>query len=186
MAFTTDLLERVPWNAFGITEDGEYHLSIVAAGERVAFAPDASVTQPMPTSFRGSEVQQARWEQGRLTLALQRAPRLMAAGIGERDLVKVHAAFEVAVPPQTILFGVGSVVAATARALGHRSAWRLAAAALAGQAAFALGGLVLVRAPARAYASLALAPLLAVRKAALMLRVASRRTPPKWVRAPRD
>ncbi len=35
-------------------EDGEYHMRLVLAGERVEFVADASVSSAMPTSLRGS------------------------------------------------------------------------------------------------------------------------------------
>lgn len=185
MAFTTDLLERVPWDAFGITEDGEYHVRLVAAGERVVFAREASVSSPMPTSFGASEVQQTRWEGGRFALALRHAPALMGSALCRRDTARANAALELAIPPQAMLLGLNGATWACAAVLGIRPAARLAAAALAGQLSFVLGGLALVRAPARVYAALLLAPRLVARKLALMTRVITGRASSAWIRTPR-
>ena len=62
MAFSRDLLRRQPWTTTGLTEDDEYHMRIVLAGERAEFVADASVSSAMPTSLRDSNEQQARWE----------------------------------------------------------------------------------------------------------------------------
>jgi cellulose synthase/poly-beta-1,6-N-acetylglucosamine synthase-like glycosyltransferase len=185
MAFTPELLERVPWDALGITEDGEYHLRLVEAGETVAFAPEAFVSSPMPTSFAASEVQQARWEGGRLALALRCAPRLAITAIRRRDIRLAGAAVEVAVPPQSLLLALNAVVPALAVLARARVALRLSLAALAGQLVFVVAGLAFVRAPGRVYAALALAPLLVFRKLALMARVVAGRNRRGWIRTPR-
>ena len=94
MAFTRELLRRAPWSATGLAEDGEYHLRLVAAGERVEFIPHAWVRSAMPTSLRASRVQQARWERGRLGLIRRWTPSLVASGVARRDPVRVHAGLE--------------------------------------------------------------------------------------------
>jgi 1,2-diacylglycerol 3-beta-glucosyltransferase len=186
MAFTPELLARVPWNAFGITEDWEHHLRLVEAGERVTFAPEASVRSPMPTSFAASEIQQERWEGGRFALALRRTPRLLLRAAAEVDPRLASAAFDVAVPPQSVLLGSNVAVVAVAAASRSRAALRLGLAALVGQVLFVLGGLAFVRAPLRVYGALALAPVLVLRKGALMLRITrGRRGGGDWVRTPR-
>src|SRR3954452_3504310 len=47
MAMTRDVLRRHPWNAFGLAEDHEYAYRLIAAGERIDFAPEAAVTSDM-------------------------------------------------------------------------------------------------------------------------------------------
>jgi predicted oxidoreductase len=108
----------------------------------------------------------------------------MLTALRERDRVRANAAAELAVPPQAILLGMNAAACVASAALRARPAARAAGVALGGQVLFVLGGLALVRAPARVYAALALAPLLVVRKAALLTRVA-RREPAAWVRTPR-
>lgn len=177
MAFSASLLAEHPWQAFDITEDAEYHLRLVEAGERVEFAPEAAVLSAMPTGLSEASTQRERWESGKFELARGTAARLLRDGIRRRDPVRAHAGLELLIPPQSLL------LAANVATLPLRP--RIAAAALAGQVAYVLGGLALVRAPAAVYRSLALAPLLAARNAHLYARLARGWRPRSWVRTAR-
>jgi len=186
MAFTMDLLERQPWTATGLVEDGEYHMRLVLGGERTEFVADASVSSPVPTSLRGGSDQQARWEQGKLQLIRSWSPRLVASGLARRDIVRVHAGLECLVPPQSLIAAgsIGSTLAGLL--LGSRTLIALSAATIAAQCAFVLGGLRLVRAPAQVYRALLVAPALIVSKVALYARLLGGRGPSAWIRTERD
>jgi 1,2-diacylglycerol 3-beta-glucosyltransferase len=186
MGFDARLLEHVPWEASSLAEDAEQHLRLVAAGERVEFAPDALVTSPMPTSRAGAEVQQARWEKGRLELARRWTPRLLSDGLRRRDPVRVHAALEQLTPPQSLVMAGSAASGFVAALLGDRRGMRAAALLLAGQAAFVVGGLALVRAPWQTYRALALAPALLADKLRLYVRIAAGRGPSAWERTRRE
>jgi hypothetical protein len=185
MAFTRDLLARRPWKARSLLEDQEYHLTLVAAGERVAFAPETKVRSAMPTSLRGSTTQQLRWDAGRAALIRTWAPRLLMTGLRRRDLVRVHGALEPLVPPQSLLLA-GNALVLLGALRAAPAVRRLALANVAGQAAFVAGGLALARAPAPVWAALARAPVLAVWKLALLARLWTGRGPSRWVRTERD
>jgi cellulose synthase/poly-beta-1,6-N-acetylglucosamine synthase-like glycosyltransferase len=101
MAFDREVLERRPWSAFGLIEDQEYHLSLVDAGERVAFVPAASVSSAMPTSFAEGRDQDVRWTTGQAVLARRWTGRLVRQGLRERDPVRLHAALEPLLPSQS-------------------------------------------------------------------------------------
>jgi hypothetical protein len=175
MAFTTDILRRCPWTAQSLVEDREQHLRLLAAGVRVAFAHEAAVRQPAIPTLAGARRQQLRWDAGRLALARRWGPRLVTAGFRRHDAAQLHAAFELLVPPQSLLLAAG------AAGLVPRETRRRALAALAGQTAFVLGGLALVRAPAPVWRALALAPALAADKLVLL----ARPTPRRWNDQPR-
>lgn len=185
MAFDRALLRELPWSAFEVTEDSEYHLRLVAAGVSVEFAPEARVESAMPLTFDAAESQRERWEAGAAELARKRVPELLAAGLRERDPKRVNAALEVLVPPQSLIMTANAGVALLAGATGARAARRMAVAALAAQATFVIGGLALVHAPASVYRALATAPLLAARNAGLYARLARGRRPSEWVRTRR-
>jgi hypothetical protein len=91
-------------------------------------------------------------------------------------VAQLHAAVELLVPPQSLLLAAG------AAGLVPRATRRRALAALAGQTAFILGGLVLVRAPAPVWRALAWAPVLAADKLVLL----ARPTPRRWNDQPRS
>jgi cellulose synthase/poly-beta-1,6-N-acetylglucosamine synthase-like glycosyltransferase len=71
------LLAEVPYAANSITEDLEYHLTLVERGYRVRFVPETRVLADFPVSKEGSETQRARWEGGRFRLQRQLVPRLL-------------------------------------------------------------------------------------------------------------
>jgi len=185
MAFRASLLRELPWNAFGVTEDTEYHLSLAAAGIRVEFAPEAWVASAMPTSLEAGEAQRGRWETGDVALA-RRAPSTIADGLRTRDVNRAIAGLELLMPPQSLLMAADAALAAAACAVGTRQAARISVAGLVGQATFVLGGLALVHAPAAAYRALATAPLLAARNARLYSRLVRGRRTRGWVRTPRE
>jgi hypothetical protein len=178
MAFRRELLERVPWTAAGLVEDQEHHLALVAAGERVVFAPEAGVVSAMPTSLRRSSGQQLRWDAGRAALIRAWTPRLLAAGLRRRSAVQVHAALEPLVPPQSLLLALNLAGCASRRRLGLAN--------LAGQATFVLGGLAVMRAPAAVWRALAFAPGLAAFKLGLLARLWLGGGPTEWVRTERE
>jgi hypothetical protein len=186
MAFTREVLRDAPWNTTGLVEDGEYHMRLVLAGVPAEFVPEAWVSQAVPTSLKASTDQQARWEKGRLELIRRWSPGLISAGLTKRDVVKLHAGLECLVPPQSVIAmgGAGGGVAAVA--LGHRRLLGLSFAVLAAQAAFVLGGLRLVRAPASVYRALLMAPVLIATKLALYGRLLVGRGPSAWVRTERE
>jgi 1,2-diacylglycerol 3-beta-glucosyltransferase len=186
MGFTWEHLCAHPWRSFGLTEDVERHLALVLAGERVAFATNTAIHSAMPESLAGAASQQSRWEAGKVALARRWTPRLIAAGIRERDPVRVHAGLELLVPPQSLLALTTAAGAMACTATGARGPRRLAFLCALAQAAFVIGGMLRMRAPAAAWRGLALAPALALRKAALVARLTAGRGPTRWERTPRD
>jgi 1,2-diacylglycerol 3-beta-glucosyltransferase len=186
MAFTRDLLERNPWTATGLVEDGEFHMRLVLAGERVEFVPEAQVSQAVPTSLKASSSQQARWEMGKLQLIRRWSGRLILAGLLKRDALRLHAGLECLVPPQSVI-AIGNLGSALAGLLlGSRRLLALSLFTAAAQGAFVLGGLRLVRAPAYVYRALLSAPALVLSKLGLYGRLLSGRGPTAWVRTERE
>jgi cellulose synthase/poly-beta-1,6-N-acetylglucosamine synthase-like glycosyltransferase len=185
MGFTRGLLERHQWTARSLVEDQDYHLQIVAAGERVTFAPEAWVRSPMPTTLRRARSQQLRWDAGRAALIRRYTPRLLRLGLCRRDPARLHAALEPLVPPQSLLLAANTAGLLLAlRAPSRRR--RLAVANAASQAGFVVGGLSLAGAPAAVWRALALAPALAVWKLTLLARLWAGRGPTDWVRTERE
>jgi len=76
-ALHRDVLTRIPYGAYSIVEDLEYHLALVRAGIRVEFVDTATVSGEMPRSDHGARTQRARWEGGRRRMMRRWAPRLM-------------------------------------------------------------------------------------------------------------
>jgi hypothetical protein len=186
MALESGLLRRCPWAAFTLTEDADYHLGLVAAGERVQFAPEAVVRSPMPTSLVASRVQRLRWESGRWTLARAWAWRLFVLGARSRDVRRLHAGLELLVPPASLLMAGNVATLLVARGVRSRKGLVVAAGNSAAQLAYVLGGLHLVGAPRPVYRALLLAPLLAIDSLLVHARIAAGRGPTRWIRSQRQ
>jgi hypothetical protein len=76
-ALHRDVLTRIPYGAYSVVEDLEYHLALVRAGIRVEFVDTAAVSGEMARSDRGARAQHARWEGGRRRMMKRWAPKLM-------------------------------------------------------------------------------------------------------------
>lgn len=68
-AILRPVLETIPYDAFSVVEDLEYHLHLVRAGERVRYLDQAVISADFPESRAGETVQRSRWEGGRLHTA---------------------------------------------------------------------------------------------------------------------
>jgi cellulose synthase/poly-beta-1,6-N-acetylglucosamine synthase-like glycosyltransferase len=73
-----ETLQKVPYTAASIVEDLEYHLRLVAASEQVDFIDEATVFGEIPAGSQAARAQRSRWEGGRLRMAGEWAPRLVA------------------------------------------------------------------------------------------------------------
>ena len=63
------VLEAIPYDAFSVVEDLEYHLHLVMAGEKVEYLDRAMISADFPESRAGEAVQRSRWEGGRIHTA---------------------------------------------------------------------------------------------------------------------
>lgn len=116
MCLTPQLLDRHPWQAFGLSEDYQYYLMLIASGEHVLFVPDAQVNSVMPTTVRQLQAQDIRWE----TLSpdakgWQRRVvwRLLVDGLRKHDWVRLDGLAELLTPPlSTLVAGCALVVVA--------------------------------------------------------------------------
>jgi cellulose synthase/poly-beta-1,6-N-acetylglucosamine synthase-like glycosyltransferase len=84
-AIVRPVLKAVPYDAFSIVEDLEYHLHLVMAGERVRYLDKAVISAEFPESRAGEAVQRSRWEGGRLhtarILALPLAAKILRGDV---------------------------------------------------------------------------------------------------------
>jgi 1,2-diacylglycerol 3-beta-glucosyltransferase len=181
MAFDAQLLRDIPWDSYSVTEDVEFHLTLLEAGKAVGFVRDARVVSPMPTTARSARSQQIRWESGNATMARTVAPRLLLMALRRRDLQLVHGALERFVPAQSVV--VAGVVALGVR----RGRWgRAARMTAAGQVTYVVGGLLAAHAPPAVWRALPRAPGLVFRKLGIIGGSALGRTVGDWVRTDRE
>lgn len=96
---THDLLRRIPYVAYSLTEDIEYGVALGLQGERVHYADEAHVYGEMVTNSRSAASQRQRWEQGRFKLIRQHALPLFKAAASRPSAVCLDLGFDLLVLP---------------------------------------------------------------------------------------
>lgn len=96
---THDLLRRIPYEAYSLTEDIEYGVALGLQGERVHYADEAHVYGEMVTNSRSAASQRQRWEQGRFKLIRQHALPLFKAAASRPSAVCLDLGFDLLVLP---------------------------------------------------------------------------------------
>lgn len=159
MCLSCALLERFPWQAFGLAEDYQYYLDIVAAGERVWYVPEAVVRSHMPGSFEQMRSQDVRWEAGSPEAPVGRiALRLIRAGLQRRSITPIDAAAELLVPPLSSLVAALLIVLLSAATIGTIGERVMGTALLAGFALYVGSAFVMLRPGRAVYRALLYAP----------------------------
>jgi glycosyltransferase involved in cell wall biosynthesis len=78
-AIADETIARVPFAVDGICEDLEYHVRLVLARQRVAWAQEAYVYAPLAPVRSAQAMQEARWEGGRFHVAARATSALLAS-----------------------------------------------------------------------------------------------------------
>ncbi len=204
MVFVADILRQHEWSA-SVTEDIEFHMTLVLDGERVMFAPNAVVEAEMPQTLSGSQTQNSRWEQGRLEMARHYIPKLLrgsraAVKKGEygRAYLLFDAVMEHIIPPFSLLMGMSglALIAAlilfgitfTTASVNNLIIINVAIGSFItiGQIIYVFYGLYLVKAPAAIYKALLYAPFLIFWKIWLYIKVMFGKRTDEWVRTERN
>ena len=205
MVFVADILKQHEWSA-SVTEDIEFHMTLVLAGERVMFAPEAIVEAEMPHTLKGSQTQNTRWEQGRLEVARRYVPTLLR-GAGSaikqkkygRSYLLFDAMMEHIIPPFALLTGLTGLTLFAAlilffitpndslvnNKLGLINVL-LGSLIVLGQIIYIFYGLHLVHAPRKVYKALLYVPFFIVWKIKVYVQVVLGRGTQGWVRTARN
>lgn len=86
MCIATDVLKRHGWGATCLTEDMEFTMKSLVEGIKTTWAHDAIVYDEKPLTFRQSWNQRKRWAQGQFDVAQRFIPKMIQAGIAQRDI----------------------------------------------------------------------------------------------------
>lgn len=113
-ALRSEVLKQVPYTAASVVEDLEYHLRLVDAGIKVAFADKTTVRGDMPSGEQGNRTQRSRWEGGRLRMIREHGFSLAMKVLEGRsrfidplaDLLLLPLAYHVMLLLLAILFGI--------------------------------------------------------------------------------
>jgi 1,2-diacylglycerol 3-beta-glucosyltransferase len=185
MVFAAEIVRTHRWSA-ALTEDIEYHMELILAGERVSFAPDAVVWAEMPDSLGAAQSQNERWEKGRMEMIQRFVPRLLGEALRRRSFLLFDAAVEQLIPPFSVLAGLSVLFALGAVLLPGFVTLALAGIIILGQIIYVFSGLVLARAPRAIYLALLFAPVFVLWKLWLYVRLLLGLKPKNWVRTARN
>lgn len=110
-AVTHELLGRVPYQAFSLTEDLEYGITLGLAGYRVAYADEAHSNAEMVSGGKDAQKQRQRWESGRFALIRACTLPLLQQAVRKRSLVCLDLALDLMVLPLSyIVLNVGALL----------------------------------------------------------------------------
>jgi cellulose synthase/poly-beta-1,6-N-acetylglucosamine synthase-like glycosyltransferase len=96
---THEVLRRVPYRAYSLTEDVEYGIDLGLAGIIVAYVDEADANPEMVSGEQGARTQRQRWERGRFQLIRAKTNPLLAAAWQRRSLPCLDLALDLLVPP---------------------------------------------------------------------------------------
>jgi cellulose synthase/poly-beta-1,6-N-acetylglucosamine synthase-like glycosyltransferase len=187
MCLSYETLQRYPWQAFGLTEDYQYYLTLVQHGVRVAFVPEAIVRAQMPVTFEQMRTQDVRWEvaapqQSEWRIALQ----LLSAGVRTRSIIRLDAFAELLTPPLSLLVVSCLLIFAVALLLWSPVAILLGFLLLAGITCYVASAFFLLPAPSAVYKALLYAPGFVLWKLWVVFVLSrSRKHTKEWVRTTR-
>lgn len=186
MAFRAATLLGYGWPAHSLAEDAEFSKRLLADGIRVRYQPAAKVTSPIPERTEQANVQQQRWEGGKLHLLKRHLPRLLWLALRRPSIRHLDAVADILVPPMSILVLLLSVLLPATYVVDPRWAAAIGGAGLA-IAFYILIGLALQRAPLKIWGYLLAVPLFLAWKLPLYLGLLlSRKKETAWQRTPRD
>lgn len=185
MVFAAAIVRQHRWSA-SLTEDIEYHMELILAGERATFAPDALVLAEMPDSLRAAQSQNERWERGRMEMIRRFVPKLLGQALRRRSFLLFDAAIEQLIPPFSVLAGLSLLFGLTVIFMPSPISVGLASFIILGQIIYVFSGLLLARAPRNIYLALLFAPIFIVWKLWLYLRLLLGIKPSSWVRTSRN
>jgi cellulose synthase/poly-beta-1,6-N-acetylglucosamine synthase-like glycosyltransferase len=186
---THELLARVPYRAFSLTEDLEYGIELGLAGVRVAYADEAHSDADMASTEHVARKQRQRWEAGRFQLVRSKTVPLLVAAARRRSLMCLDLAFDLLTLPlsyvvlNVLLLAAGALAAGLLGIAGHEIwAW-IAAGCAAALVGHVLRGWQLSGLGARGLQDLARAPFFLAWKLLIMI---GKKSSAEWIRTERE
>ena len=188
ICFRADILRRLGWGE-GLTEDYQLRQRLLLAGIKISYEPQAKGYGEAPRTWAQARAQRARWLRGTRMASRQLARQLLLTAIRRRDLTMLDGALQAYLPSYSTLTVVG-IAALVIQLLLNRLVgpvipptliytWIGVCVALF---VYPLFGLVLERAPARAYFVILTGPIFVLWRTVLAIRSRYSRQPVVWIR----
>lgn len=99
MCFTKEVLKKIPWQSWALTEDLEYGLILLLNGERIHFAPEATVWAHMPLKSENARSQRERWEEGRKDITKSYSKTFLKESLRKRSIAFFDVFIDLITPP---------------------------------------------------------------------------------------
>jgi len=192
MCFDAELLRRIPWNAFGVTEDLQYGLTLLLSGETVRFAPEAIVYATMPALANNAVSQRVRWEKGRAPIKKNFSLPLLRQAIGRQCPAALDAWLDLVTPPFVHLMAAILLAVLVHSVLAIVSPGTVSAYLPAWITVFTAGithvmiGLIAARADKGQYTAILYIPLYVGWKFWSIVTGRSAKPPEEWIRTTRE
>jgi cellulose synthase/poly-beta-1,6-N-acetylglucosamine synthase-like glycosyltransferase len=121
---THELLDKIPYRCFSLTEDVEFGIELGLGGYRVAYCDESHVNGEMVTGERAARSQRQRWEGGRMRLIREKLPILVRTAIVRRSAVCLDLALDLLVLPLSyvVVSVLGIIAIAALNPFGTRAA----------------------------------------------------------------
>jgi cellulose synthase/poly-beta-1,6-N-acetylglucosamine synthase-like glycosyltransferase len=185
MAFERALLLKYGWPAHSLAEDVEFSKQLLLDGIPVRYNPDARVTSELAVRRDQAQVQQQRWEGGKVDIVRRYFPRLLRKALETRQWLYIDAVLDILVPPLSVLvlLLVGTGILA---AFVHTLWVGILAVCACALVISVLSGPLLTHAPLKVWVYLLAAPVFVAWKAPMYARLLLAKTPAAWQRTPRN
>lgn len=185
MCLHREVLERVPWRAYSITENWEYYCNVLLSGYRVAFTPHVCANSDQVGSLKQARSQKTRWQTGWAEVARRYVPHLLALGLKRRDLRLLDAAIDFLLPSAAMQTGImtGAMVGVLVLNRGFLL-WWTGIVGLMG-CSIVVVSLLIARAGLMDYIAICYAPVYVAWKMLLRVRLIGRIGAKDWVRTVR-
>jgi cellulose synthase/poly-beta-1,6-N-acetylglucosamine synthase-like glycosyltransferase len=190
ICFRTEVPRELGWGE-GLTEDYHLRQRMLLEGIRISYEPAAIGRSLAPLSLRHARHQRARWISGPLEANQRNARLLLRKAWLNRDGALLDGALQAYLPSYStlalltsgLLVGqwLGTSLGFVSLVPGALLAWGSLAGLLI---AYPFLGLVLERAPGRAYAAILLGPFFILWRTAIVIWVRLHGGPVKWIRTP--
>lgn len=118
MAFPWKVLRKVSLASGNIVEDMQLSMDLAILGAPTLFLPSAKVMGLLPQQQSAAKSQRTRWEHGHLRTMRTQVPRLLGQALSQRRLDLAAIAFDLLVPPLSLLVMLWGAVAMAAVAVG--------------------------------------------------------------------
>jgi cellulose synthase/poly-beta-1,6-N-acetylglucosamine synthase-like glycosyltransferase len=188
ICFRAEILRKIGWGE-GLTEDYQLRQRLLLEGIKIAYEPKAIGRGEAPLTWRQAQAQRTRWIQGARRSSQQFARHLLLEGLRRRDIALLDGALQAYLPSYSTLtmfcimflflqllinWQFGSVFSQYLLV-----AWAAVAAVLF---FYPFSGLVLEKAPLKAYLALLSGPLFIIWRSWLAASLRFSKGTARWVR----